>query len=583
MEPRDGGAETARAGEAEEPSQGEKEADEDKKDREEIEDEDNEDNEARCEAPEQVTGMADRTLIGPEVPVTPPDAVQATGRRQALPPDLVREASQRLGVMALLGGALWIVGLTTDQIILWATRRGRPRGSELDIDYIVTLILVVVSFVLYRYTRKQHRDPRHMLDLGLGYMILTAVAIGIIFHWSPIPSEGPIFPMFSWIGIVVLIFAAIIPSSPGKTFVAALISVSMNPIGMWIARARGTWDFGSNGNILIMHYPDYILVGVAVVISSVYHRLRQQVVRAREMGSYQLEELLGRGGMGEVYRASHRMLARPAAIKLIRPDAVGGGDSESTQLAVKRFRREAEAAANLRSPHTVELYDFGVTEDGTFYFVMELLVGMDLDSLVRKCGPVKPGRVIHILKQVCESLEEAHASGLVHRDIKPANIHVGRLGLRHDFVKVLDFGLVKAAKDTGSDGHSMETAAGLTPGTPAYMAPEMAMGETVDGRTDIYALGCVAYFLLTGRPVFEAESAIRMVAQHLQSEPVPPSRRSELEVPPELDRIILQCLAKRPEDRPQTAAALSKLLEQVPVEPWGEESAREWWRLHQGT
>ena len=223
----------------------------------------------------------------------------------------------------------------------------------------------------------------------------------------------------------------------------------MNPLSMLIAKARGTWDFGAPPNALLMHYPDYLIVGVSVVIANVVRRLGQQVAQAREMGSYQLGDLIGSGGMGEVYRATHRMLARPAAIKLIRPEMVGEGSGEAAQLAVKRFRREAEAAASLRSPHTVELYDFGVTEDGTMYFVMELLDGMTLDALVSRAGPLPAGRVIHILRQVCESLAEAHASGLIHRDIKPANIHVGRQGLTHDFVKVLDFGLVKSMADRG--------------------------------------------------------------------------------------------------------------------------------------
>ena len=161
------------------------------------------------------------------------------------------------------------------------------------------------------------------------------------------------------------------------------------------------------------------------------------------MGSYQLGDLLGRGGMGEVYKATHRMLARPAAIKLIRPEMMGASGSSSGQSALTRFRREATSAASLQSPHTVSLYDFGVTGDGTFYFAMELLEGMDLETLVRSHGPQPASRVVHILRQVCESLEEAHAAGLVHRDIKPANIHLGRLGLQYDFVKVLDFGLVK--------------------------------------------------------------------------------------------------------------------------------------------
>jgi serine/threonine-protein kinase len=273
------------------------------------------------------------------------------------------------------------------------------------------------------------------------------------------------------------------------------------------------------------------------------------------------------------------MLARPAAIKLIRPEMIGGGEGEGAQVAAKRFRREAEAAANLRSPHTVELYDFGVTADGTLYFVMELLEGMDLESLVRNKGPLPAARVIHILRQVCESLEEAHASGLVHRDIKPANIHIGRLGLREDFVKVLDFGLVKSVADLSPEA-SLATAEGLTPGTPAYLAPEAALGETVDGRADLYALGCVAYYLLTGNLVFESASAMEMIARHLRDQPVPPSKRTELPVPPELERLVLACLAKNPDDRPRSATDLGLALGAIPVEPWSEEQAMEWWSLH---
>jgi len=349
---------------------------------------------------------------------------------------------------------------------------------------------------------------------------------------------------------------------------------------MMVAQALGVYDFGSPSNALFMHYPSYLLLGVAVVISHVVTRLGRQVAKERELGSYRLGELLGRGGMGEVYQATHRMLARPAAIKLIHPEALASQDRKSAGLAVARFRREADAAAKLRSPHTVELYDFGQTEDGTLYFVMELLEGMDLESLVRREGPLPQKRVIHILREVCESLEEAHASGLVHRDIKPANIHVGRVGLRHDFVKVLDFGLVKSVM-TPPGEDSMATAAGLTPGTPAYMAPEMAMGETVDGRADLYALGCVAYYLLTGKLVFEATTGLQLIAKHMQESPVPPSRRTELDVSPQLEQVVLACLAKRPEDRPQTATELDRMLAEIEIEPWSEEEATHWWRMHQ--
>jgi len=374
---------------------------------------------------------------------------------------------------------------------------------------------------------------------------------------------------------VILMFAAVIPSSPRKTIIAGLIAASMNPIGMFVARARGVWDFGPWVNAFLMHYPDYLLIGVAVVIARVVTRLGQQVSKAREMGSYQLGDLLKRGGMGEIYKATHTMLARPAAIKLIRPEMLGGENGEDAQIAVKRFHREAEAAANLRSPHTVELFDFGVTEDQTLYFVMELLDGMDLETMVQKHGPMPASRVIHLLRQVCESLEEAHARGLVHRDIKPANIHVGHVGIYDDFVKVLDFGLVKSV--TSSSEVSLGTAVGRTPGTPAYMAPEMALGETVDGRADLYAVGCVAYYMLTGKLVFDADNTFQMVAKHLNHEPVAPSVRAGIEIPNELERLVLSCLAKKPEARPHNAAELSRSLGDIDVEGWTDAHAKEWW------
>jgi serine/threonine-protein kinase len=302
------------------------------------------------------------------------------------------------------------------------------------------------------------------------------------------------------------------------------------------------------------------------------------------MGSYQLGELIGRGGMGEVYHATHRMLARPAAIKLIRPEMVGEGSDEAAKLAIKRFRREAEAAASLRSPHTVELYDLGVTEDETMYFVMEYLEGMTLEQLVAREGRLPAGRTVHILRQVCLSLAEAHAAGLIHRDIKPANIHVGRLGLTHDFVKVLDFGLVKSVGDKGAEvpagaaGPSLATAAGLTPGTPAYMAPEMALGEAVDARADLYAVGCVGYFLLTGKLVFEAGNAAQLMLKHAVEEPVAPSVRAGIAVPDTLERLVLACLAKEPQDRPRSAALLARSLAAIEGMEWTEEQAEQWWQ-----
>jgi eukaryotic-like serine/threonine-protein kinase len=526
--------------------------------------------------------MPEPKLIGREArSETPVELRSVAGRRQALPPDLLRQTSRRLQIMSLVGAGLWTLGVGIGNLAFHSTAPEDPRWTRLNITYLIAAANVALSLALYFYLRKRERDPASVVNLSLAYMIVTGLGLAIMLHWGIAPRNAmDVTPMITWTGPVILMFAAIVPAPPWKMLLAGFLAVSMDPIGMVLAQARGVYHYGSFSNALFMHYPSYLLLGVAVVISHVVARLGRQVAKEREMGSYRLGEQIGRGGMGEVYKATHRMLARPAAIKLIQPEVLATRDRASAQVAIARFRREAEAAAQLRSPHTVELYDFGVTDDGTLYLVMELLEGMELETLVRREGPLPQKRVIHILRQVCESLEEAHAAGLVHRDIKPANIHVGRVGLRHDFVKVLDFGLVKSvAPAAGED--SMATAAGLTPGTPAYMAPEMALGETVDGRADLYALGCVAYYLLTGKLVFEAASAYQLLAKHMQQPPVPPSQRTETEVDPALERAVLACLAKRREDRPQTATELDGMLAEIEIEPWSEEEATRWWSIHQ--
>lgn len=522
--------------------------------------------------------MKKRSVIAPRPISTPTDLLRSQGGRHELPDDLLRAATSRLGIISLLSAALWIIGVSLAHLATYSLFPNTSRWRQLDLPDAIGVVSVVVSLVFFAYARGRNRNPKTVLDVGLLYMILTALALAVMAHFSAIPAGYMVMPEISWIGAVVLIFAAILPTTPGKMLMASIIAVSMNPLGMLIAKSRGLYDFGPNDRVLLMHYPDFILAGVAVVISIVVNRLGQQVTKAREMGSYQLRELLGKGGMGEVYKATHRMLARPAAIKLIRREMLGAVDDETAKLAVSRFRREAEAAANLRSPHTVELYDFGVTDDGTLYLVMEFLEGMDLETLVRTKGPLPAGRVIHVLRQVCESLDEAHTLGLVHRDIKPANIHVGRVGLRHDYVKVLDFGLVKEVSSIRALGDSMATVPGqMALGTPAYMAPEVALGEPVDGRADIYALGCVAYYLVTGQVVFESETAVQLIAKHLQATVIPPSIRSNRAIPEGLEQVIMKCLAKRPEERPQSALELAQMLDWIPTEGWNEDQARTWW------
>jgi DNA-binding NtrC family response regulator len=293
------------------------------------------------------------------------------------------------------------------------------------------------------------------------------------------------------------------------------------------------------------------------------------------VGSYRLIEPLGSGGMGEVWRAKHRLLARPAAVKLIRHDAHIG---IARDQLVRRFEREAQVTAALRSPHTVQLYDFGVDDSGSFYYVMELLEGVDLHTMVKQFGPQPAERVIMLLRQACLSLAEAHGHGLVHRDIKPANLFVTRLGHEYDYLKVLDFGIVKdqpaQQETTFLSGH------GLLPGTPAFMAPELVFPDgRIDGRADLYSLACTAYWALTGQLLFEASTPAQMLVHHARTRPLPPSRVSELPIPKQLEAILMTCLEKEPAKRLSSALELDAQLAAVPDKnPWTNERARTWWQ-----
>jgi hypothetical protein len=319
--------------------------------------------------------------------------------------------------------------------------------------------------------------------------------------------------------------------------------------------------------------PDLLVgtVGVGVICLVCTRKLRasERAAReAREMGEYRLVELLGSGGMGEVWRAEHRLLKRPCAVKLIRPERAG--DPE----VLRRFEREVQATARLRHPNTVAVFDYGTTEDGTLYYVMEYLPGLSLDRLVAQYGPLPPARVVHLLRQVCGALREAHEAGLVHRDLKPANLFVCDAGPA-DRAKLLDFGLVRSAG-------SMDLSADLTQdgrlvGTPGFMTPEQIEGRTVDARTDLYSLGAVAYFALTGREPFGADSAMRTLLAHLH-DPPPPLRTLRPDVPASLEAVVLCCLSKHPADRPGSAAELDRALGQCEVGGWTEDDATAWWR-----
>jgi DNA-binding NtrC family response regulator len=296
------------------------------------------------------------------------------------------------------------------------------------------------------------------------------------------------------------------------------------------------------------------------------------------VGSYRLIERLGSGGMGEVWLAKHQLLARPAAVKIVREATIGPGEEAHAQR--QRFAREAQATAELQSPHTVQLFDFGMTDTGSFYYVMERLRGMDLQRMVERHGPLPPERTVALLRQACRSLAEAHAIGLVHRDIKPANLFVCRLGSEYDFVKVLDFGVVSRP---GSAPIPALTVTGVVLGTPAFLAPELLAGQgSFDGRADLYALGCVAFWMLTARPPFEARDTMSLLLQHSRSTPPAPSTAASQPIPSDLDALVLECLSKEPHDRPASAEILVERLDRLTVAGhWDHRRAHEWWQQHE--
>src|SRR5262249_33506651 len=319
--------------------------------------------------------------------------------------------------------------------------------------------------------------------------------------------------------------------------------------GLWV-RPIDSGTFGIS--LVIIGFWVVVAAVIAVVACSRIDLLRRQVGEARKLGQYVLMEKLGDGGMGEVYLAQHVLLRRPCALKVIRPQRAGDPKN------LRRFEREVQATAALTHPNTIQVYDYGHTEDGTFYYVMEYLPGLTLEALVKQAGPLPPARAIHFLQQICGALKEGHARGLIHRDIKPGNVMICERGGIHDVAKLLDFGLV-VPPGGDADGDKL-TQDGTVAGTPAYLSPEQAGGEgTVDARSDIYSVGALAYLLLTGRPPFAGRAGMKMIAAHLYEVPEPLFRHRP-DVPADLEAVILRCLAKEPNARFPDAESLNAAL-----------------------
>ena len=502
------------------------------------------------------------------------------GHDSGLPTDVLAQSARRLRILALLYAFVFFMA-GYFPALLFSDVRAHLFSSF--VRWGPGTISIAVALLVAALTSYSRIPVSVVMVIGLGFEVASSFGIAAAEFLDPSALDfNANWVGLSWVAVWSLLFTIVVPSSPRRTVIASLASVSSVPIVTGFVIANNIMPGVTSAKFFFaLIFPYLLVVVMAYVGARVVYALGKEVTRARALGGYRLVQRLGAGGMGEVWRAEHHLLARPAAIKLVRPEFAGTSDAGRHRQFQERLGREAQATALMRSPHTIEIYDFGVANDGTFYYVMELLDGFDLETLVKRFGPIPAERAIKLLLQVCHSLGEAHGQGLIHRDIKPANVYACRYGREVDFVKVLDFGMVKSQRDS-NDAETNLTLANSVCGTPAFMAPEQVLGNRlVDGRADLYAVGCLAYWLVTGKLVFTGQTAMEVLMQHTQAVPVPPSARTEIEVPHLLDDIVLACLAKDPGDRPASADTLAEALASIATgSSWTTRRAREWWDLH---
>jgi serine/threonine-protein kinase len=437
---------------------------------------------------------------------------------------------------------------------------------------IINLLMIVGPLAFLLVLRHWEPSERALRAGDIGFVLMLALGIGIGSATAPVGYHFEIISLLVMIFLLVL-RAALVPSQPLFTaMVGVLCSIPVLVGGYFQVLGAPVIDELLTPGVIVLALATWCIVATAAttVVSRVIYGLVSQVRDAMHLGRYTLGAKIGEGGMGEVYRAEHAMLRRPTAVKLLLPSKVSASSLE-------RFEREVQLTSRLSHPNTIAIYDYGRTPNGIFYYAMEYLDGLTLESLVASDGMQPPGRVVHILLQTAGALAEAHGVGLIHRDIKPANIMLCERGGMPDVVKVVDFGLVKNLEADSADVALTNTNA-LT-GTPLYLAPESITrpGE-IDARIDIYALGAVGYFLLTGAPPFTGHNVVEIAGHHLHTEPERPSVRLGRPVPPKLDALILSCLAKDPEERPRDAQALLSILLECEAEsPWSAAAARAWW------
>jgi len=492
---------------------------------------------------------------------------------------------RRLGVFGLVAGSAFLATL----LGRWGV--AAVLGARVDIAHpsFVTHLLATASFLsLWALCLGPVRGRRALLAIEFGGVVLGCSATVATGAYVP-HRYAPELVVTLALTLGLASRAIFVPSSARLTMILGVVvgvplvvSVYLSyrgiDLGAWRRQGGEFTEYGARGVALAKTAGTAFwwicTTAVCTAASRVIYGLRREIAEAKQLGQYTLEEKLGEGAMGMVFRARHAMLRRPCAVKLLLPDKVG-------EEHLARFEREVQETARLTHPHTVTIFDYGRTPEGIFYYAMELLEGASLDRIVAVGGPQPPERVAYILDQVAAALAEAHGVGLIHRDIKPANIILTEQGGEPDIAKVVDFGLVKDTRG-GGDAAPELSQAGAVAGTPLYMSPETILAyHQVDARSDLYALGAVCYYLLTGEPVFKGRTAGEVCAMHVSEQPIPPSKRCDGPVPPALESLILACLEKDPSDRPQSANHLrARLWAGGVAAGWNTDRARRWWRQH---
>ena len=467
---------------------------------------------------------------------------------------LFRFTSEPLPAALAEPSMLTHLGAGLSLLVMWLCLRGAPRTAR-RVRAVEAAGLVLASTLLALMATY---IPFYSLPGRIAVMALAVVHLARAIY---VPSSARRTALFSTVtGAVIGVVAFRVSAQVDLAALARLApeAAHLSPLELAMSMTADALAWWA------------LFATLTVAASRVIYGLRKQVSNIRALGQYHIEAQIGSGGMGIVYRAHHALLRRETAVKLLPPERAG-------EATVQRFEREVKLMARLKHPNTVTVYDYGRTPDGVFYYAMELLDGATLDQLVDSTGPLHVGRAVHVLQQVAGALSEAHELGLIHRDIKPANIMLCNQGGQMDVAKVLDFGLVKELR-----GESPRlTRDDTITGTPLYMAPEaITNADAVDARSDLYALGAVAYYLLVGDHVFRGESLIEVCSKHLLELPEAPSSRSGRALPPTLERLVLDCLEKKPDQRPQSAREFLARLAHAGAEPWDARQAESWWREH---